>query len=346
MARRSCEVVSLHVSRGDDTFMPLPLVPPLHGLVVPPHTPFFPDGSLNLAAVEHQAAYFIASGISSLFIGGSTGENASLSLNERLALTRRWVDVTKGTALRLVVHVGGNCLEDARTLAADAEIQNVAAIAALSPSYFKPRSVEILVQCSARIAEAAPQTPFYFYDIPALTGVALPMPDFLEVAFDRIPTLSGLKFTNGDLAAYQCCLRAYGGRWDLPWGVDQHLLGALAIGARGAVGSSYNYAAPTYHRLLAAFAEGDMLAARTAQFQATSVIRIMHRYGAIAAAKTTMKILGIDVGPPRLPNESLSLEQQVRFRAELELSGFFEWNAKAVPAPPVTLSESNSAAAE
>jgi N-acetylneuraminate lyase len=307
--------------------MPLPLNPPLHGLVVPPHTPFHADGSLNLGAVEKQAAHLLKNKVGVVFIAGSTGESTSLSLNERLALTQRWVEVARGTPLRIVAHVGSNCLDDACALATHAEELGVAAVAALSPSYFKPRTVDVLVSCAAQIAASAPCTPFYFYDIPVLTGVNLSMSDFLERAHDRISTLSGLKFTNVDLAAYQFCLRANGGVWDLPWGVDQHYLGALAMGAKGAVGSSYNYAAPVYHRLMDAFAKGDMTTAREAQFQGTRTLRLMHSYGAIAAAKATMKMLGVDVGTARLPNENLSDEQQRKLRADLEEMGFFDWIA-------------------
>ncbi len=307
--------------------MPLLLTPPLHGLVVPPHTPFHADGALHLAIVEQQAAHYLKHRINAVFIAGSTGESTSLSLQERLALTERWMQVTSGTALRVVVHVGANCLDDAREIAAHAQAKGAAAIAAFSPSYFKPPSMDALVRCAAHIAEAAPETPFYFYDIPVLTGVTFAMPQFLALAHDRIPTLAGIKFTNSDLAAYQFCLRANGGIWDLPWGIDQHFLGALAMGAKGAVGSSYNYAAPIYHRMLDAFAKGDISGAREAQFQATRTLALTHSYGALGAAKHIMKCLGVDVGPVRLPNEMLSLARQDQLRADLEQMGFFDWIA-------------------
>src|SRR4051795_12485784 len=134
--------------------MPLLLNPPLHGLVVPPHSPFHADGSLNLAVAEQQAAHCLKHRINAVFVAGSTGESSSLTVAERFALTERWVQVTKGTALRVVVHVGANCLDDARALAAHALAQGASAIAALSPSYFKPGSVDALVRCAASVAEA------------------------------------------------------------------------------------------------------------------------------------------------------------------------------------------------
>jgi N-acetylneuraminate lyase len=296
---------------------------PLHGLVAATHTPFHADGALNLAAVEKQAAHLLSNGVVNVFIGGTTGESSSLTLDERMALARRWCEVAHGTALRVIVHVGSNCLADARALAAQAQQLGAVAIAALAPSYFKPRTLDTLIACCADIAAAAPETPFYYYDIPALTGVSLPIVEFLGKAPARIPTFAGIKFTNPDLMAYLLCLRA--GDWDIPWGIDEWLLGALATGARGAVGSSFNFAAPLYHGLIAAFEKDDLAAARDAQHRSTLLIALLARHGYMGAAKATMAMLGVDVGPARLPNCSLTAEQIKALRAELESLGFFEW---------------------
>jgi N-acetylneuraminate lyase len=298
---------------------------PLHGLVAATHTPFHADGSLHLAAIERQAEHLLANRVATAFVGGSTGESHSLSLSERLALARRWSEVARGTALRVVVHVGSNCLADAKTMAAQAEQSGAVAISALAPSYFKPRSLDALVACVAEIAGAAPATPFYFYDIPALTGVQWSMPDFLDRARDRIATLAGIKFTNPDLMAYQLCLRADAGSWDVPFGCDEFLLAALAFGARGAVGSSYNLAAPVYHRLIAAFERGDLEAARDEQFRSVRLIRLLAGFGYMGAAKAVMQMLAVDVGSPRLPNESLTAEQARQLRGQLESLGYFDW---------------------
>lgn len=296
---------------------------PLHGLVAATHTPFHADGSLNLAAVERQAAHFLKWNVTRVFIGGTTGESSSLTVDERLALAQRWIEVSRGTALHVVVHVGANCLADAQALAAQAQHLRATAIAALAPSYFKPRSIDTLIDCCAQIAAAAPETPFYYYDIPALTGVAISPVEFLDKAPARIPTLAGLKFTNPDLMAYLQCLRA--GDWDIPWGIDEWMLGALATGARGAVGSSFNFAAPLYGGLIAAFELGDLESARTAQHRSTQLIGLLARHGYMGAAKATMAMLGVEVGPARLPNTSLSGEQAAKLRGELETLGFFEW---------------------
>ena len=302
-----------------------PSRPPLHGLVAATHTPFHDDGSLNLDAVEKQCEHLLANGVIAAFIGGTTGESASLTCDERRLLADRWVAAARGTALRIVVHVGANCLADARALARHADSLEVDAISALAPSYFKPRSLDLLIQSMAEVAGAAPRTPFYFYDIPAMTGVSVSMADFLGQSQHRIPTLAGLKFTNSDLMAYQTCLRAEHGRWDIPWGIDEYLLGALALGARGAVGSTYNFCGPIANRTIAAFEAGDLTAAREEQYRSVQVIQLLSSIGYMAAAKATMTLLGIPVGPPRLPNASLTPQQQAELRGRLESIGFFEW---------------------
>jgi N-acetylneuraminate lyase len=297
----------------------------LTGLVAATHTPFQADGSLHLAAVEQQAAHLLANRVSFAFIGGSTGESHSLTLDERRQLAKRWAEVARGTGLRIVTHVGSNCLADARALAAQAESLGAAAISALAPAYFKPRNLEALIDCCADIAAAAPATPFYFYDIPVMTGVCFSMPEFLSHAPERIPTLAGIKFTNSDLMAYQLCLRADGGRFDVPYGTDEWLLAAAALGAQGAVGSTYNFAAPIYHRLLAAFQAGDLARAREEQFRSVRLIQVLAGYGYMGAAKAVMNMLGVNVGPARLPNGNPGPAQVRQLRAELETLGFFEW---------------------
>jgi N-acetylneuraminate lyase len=125
--------------------------------------------------------------------------------------------------------------------------------------------------------------------------------------------------------AFQLCLRANGGAFDIPWGCDEYLLAALALGARSAVGSSYNFAGPIYHRLMKAFAAGDLPTAREEQFRSVRLIQLLTRYGYLGAAKAVMNFLGLDVGPIRLPNSNLTPDQATELRTDLERLGFFDW---------------------
>ena len=298
---------------------------PLTGLVPAVLTPFAVDGELNLAAVEKQTELLIRDGITAVFAGGTTGEFSSLTYGERTALVERWAQVLKGTPVRLVVHVGANCVTDSRNLAYNAESLGAAAVAMVSPNYFKPKSAEVLIDCCAAVASAAPHTPFYFYDIPSMTGVTFNVADWIEAAAERIRTFAGVKFTNPDLMTYQRLLRAGGGRFDVLFGMDEQLLAAVALGGRGAVGSGYNFAAPLFHRLLAAMAKGDLDTARAEQFRAVQLIVLMFRLGYLGCAKELMRLRGVDLGPVRLPQTNLTPDQLATFHRELEQIGGRFW---------------------
>jgi N-acetylneuraminate lyase len=294
---------------------------PFAGLVPAVLTPFTPDGALNLAAVTKQAEWAARDGVAGVFVGGTTGESSSLTVEERLALAATWAAALKGGPVRLVVHVGANCLADGRALAAHARSAGAAAISMLSPSYLKPKSPQVLVECCREVAAAAPGTPFYFYDIPILTGVTFPVADWIDAAAERVPTLAGVKFTNPDLMTFQRLLHAGGGRLDILYGLDEQFLAAVALGGKGAVGSGYNFAAARFHRLLAAAARGDYAAARAEQLAAVRVIAVMIRAGYLPAAKEVMRLRGLDLGPVRLPLANLTPAEAAAFREELDTLG-------------------------
>jgi N-acetylneuraminate lyase len=125
--------------------------------------------------------------------------------------------------------------------------------------------------------------------------------------------------------AYQLCLQASSGAFDCPWGIDESLLGALAVGAQGGVGSTYNFAAPIYHRLLTAFTKGNWVAARSEQFRSVQLVQCLASYGFMGASKAVMRMLGVDVGPARLPIISLNASQTAKLEQELQSLGFFDW---------------------
>lgn len=290
---------------------------PIRGLVAAPHTPFLPDLSLNQRAVEPQARFLLDGGVNGVFIGGSTGEGPSLALAERRELTRHWTEVARGTTLRVVVHVGSNSLPDACALAAQAQQCGAAAIGAMAPYYFKPGSVTDLIDFCAPIAAAAPELPFYYYDYPAMTGVRLPVAEFLLQGRERIPTLAGAKCSHGDLTQIQHCLRAGDGAFDILLGCDELLLAGLALGVRGAVGTTFNVAAPLYQRIIAAFREGNLAAAQAAQWQAARMVQVLAGYGLVPASKAMMRMLGIDCGPVRPPLRGLTANELEALEREL-----------------------------
>jgi N-acetylneuraminate lyase len=293
----------------------------LKGLVAAPFTAFNQQGDLDLEFIERQAKWLVGNGVQGAFICGTTGEGFSLTTEERMRVAERWVAAAP-KALKVVVHVAHNSLGDSRKLAAHAQEIGAFAIASIGPTFFRPAGVEQLVDFCAPVAAAAPGLPFYYYHMPAMTGVNLQMLDLLKAGARRIPNLAGIKFTDENLMNYTQCLNFEDGRFNILFGRDEILLAALAMGATGAVGSTYNYMAPIYHKVIEAFEAGDMSAARRWQMLAIQIISVMARHGGLPAGKAMMKVIGLDCGPVRPPLKSLTAAEFESLRQDLERVGF------------------------
>lgn len=298
-------------------------IPTLTGLIAAPFTAFHADGSLNLQTIEKQAASLVANRVAGAFVCGTTGEGVSMTVEERMKLAERWQQVADGK-LQIIVHVGHTSLGDARALAAHAQKIGAQGVSTLAPYFFKPANATDLADFCAEVASAAPALPFYYYQIPSMTGVSIPAADFLRAAAPRIPNLAGVKFTFENLMDFAECVRLEGGRYNIVFGRDEILVAGLSLGARGAIGSTYNFIAPIFHEIIAAFEKGDLATAQEKQAAANAIIQIFVRYGGLTAGKAMMKMIGLDCGPVRLPLRSLEEKREGQLRAELEVAGFFQ----------------------
>lgn len=291
----------------------------LSGLVAATLTPIAADGSVDLRPIPRVVDHLERTGVSGIYICGSTGEGISLTSEERRAVAEAYVKAAKGR-LQTVVQVGHNSMSEAQALAAHAAEIGADAISATAPSYFKIGSIDMLVDCMAEIAAGAPQTPFYYYHIPALTGAALDMIKFLPAADAKIGNLVGMKYTTPEADVFQACLNLQDARFNVLWGRDEMLLSALAVGAQGAIGSTYNIAAPMYLKIIEAFQAGDMAEAQRLQLLVVKAIHVLLGYPFLAVLKW---LLGC--GKCRLPQNNLTEEQIATVRTELDKLGFFDW---------------------
>lgn len=293
----------------------------LKGLIAAPHTPFTKKGRVNLDLIPAQADLLIRQKVIGAYICGTTGEGVSCSVAERKAVMRAWAKANNGR-LFLIAHVGALSLADAQELAAYAQKIGLDATSVVPPNFFRPDSLESLIAFLQAVTSRAPDLPFYYYHT-GMSGVTLPMPKFLEAADGRIPNLAGIKFNFPDLYMFQQCLAACGGKYDITWGIDEWLAGAVALGARSAIGSTYNYAAPLYYRIWRAVEKGDLASAQAGMLKVCAIVDTLVRYGGVAAGKAMMAAHGLDLGDPRLPLTALTARQKDECVLRLETIGGF-----------------------
>jgi N-acetylneuraminate lyase len=295
----------------------------IEGLIAATFGTFNSDGSLNLSIIPSIVEKMIEDGLTGVFICGTNGEGPNLTIDERMAVAEAYVKAA-GKRILVLVHVGHTSIAESRKLAEHAARIGADAISSVAAFYFKPTSVQNLVQSMADIASAAPQLPFYYYHIPTLTGVGMDMVEFLRLSEGVIPNLAGIKYTASTLHEYQACLNYKQGKFDILFGYDEMLLGALAVGARGAIGSTYTFSAKLYLHVMNLYQEDQKEIARQMQSLSVEMVRCLVKFPPIPAQRAIMKMLGFDLGPCRLPLTELSERDAEALKASLEAINFFD----------------------
>ncbi len=295
----------------------------LRGLIAAPFTPMHADGTVNLSVIPAYFEMLKANQITGAFICGSTGEGVSLTMAEKKMVMEAWATCSNTDAgFTVMPLLGGTCMADCKELALYAKEIGLDAISFTAPFYFKPADVATLAKMCIEIASTVPDMPFYYYHIPVLTGVNFLMIDLLKEIDEKLQNFAGIKYTHEDFMDFLSCINFKNGKYNMLWGRDENMLPALAVGAKGAVGSTFNYAAPLYYELIAAFNKGDLEKAQQLQQQSINMIRLLGKYGGIATGKAYMKLVGLDCGEFRLPVKNMTATSFELFKADVEQIGF------------------------
>lgn len=295
----------------------------LKGLIAAPFTPMHLDGSINAPIIPVYYKMLKENGVTGTFICGSTGEGVSMSMTEKKSVAEAWSDATAGDDdFKVMLFLGGTSIADCKELAVYAKQIGLYAISFTAPFYFKPANAAMLAAACAEVAATVPDMPFYYYHIPVLTGVHIAMYDLLQEIDGKIPNFAGIKYTHEDFMDFLSCLRFQNGKYDMLWGRDENMLSALVLGTKGAVGSTFNYAAPLYYELIDAFNNNNLEQARALQQQSIDMIRLLGKYGGIATGKAYMKLIGMDCGEFRLPVKNMSAGEFELFKKDVAAIGF------------------------
>lgn len=296
----------------------------IKGLIDAPFTPMHPNEDVNLDIIPAYADMLVKNGLKGVFVNGSSGEGYMLTEDERKKIAEVWVNVAPKD-FKVIVHVGSCCLRESEELARHAQEIGAWGIGSMAPPFPKMGNIEDLVRYCERIAKAAPELPFYYYHIPAFNGAYLSMLDLLKAVDGRIPNFAGIKYTYESLYEYHQCRMYKNGKYDMLHGQDETILASLALGgAQGGIGGTTNYNGRELTGIIEAWNNGDIELAREKQTFSQDVINVICHYrGNIVCGKRIMKLIGLDLGPNRIPFRNMTQEEEDSLKAELEAIGFF-----------------------
>ncbi|MFI3250296.1 MAG: dihydrodipicolinate synthase family protein [Eubacteriales bacterium] len=267
------------------------------------------DGNINTQAIKDLAQYYVESGVTGVYVGGSSGECIYQSVEDRKQTLEAVMEVAKGK-LTVISHVACNNTKDSVALAAHSETLGVEAIAAIPPIYFKLPPTSVMAYWN-EISAAAPNTDFFIYNIPVLAGTTLTVDMYREML--QNPRVKGVKNSSSPVQDIQeFC--AVGGSDKIVFnGPDEQLASGLVAGARGGIGGTYGACPELYLAIYNAVMAKDIAKAQALQATALDLIHVLcsgkgHMYAII---KEVMKRrIGIDCGGVRSPLANLVPEDE------------------------------------
>jgi len=265
-------------------------------------TPFAPDGSLDLPAAARLANHLVDGGCDGLVVSGTTGESPTTTDAEKLALLGAVLEAV-GDRARVIAGAGSYDTAHSIHLAKASAAEGAHGLLVVTPYYSRPPQAGLLAHFTA-VADATP-LPVLLYDIPPRSMVPIEFETLRVLAAH--PNIVGVKDAKGDLHGgaqlmAETGLAYYSGddALNLPW---------LAMGATGFISVISHLAAGQLRDLLSAFASGDVTTARKINVGIAPLSNAMSRLGGVTLSKAGLRLQGIEVGDPRLPQVAATAEQ-------------------------------------
>lgn len=296
----------------------------IKGLIVAGFSPFNLDGSINIKPIPKLVDNLIDNGIRGFYLMGSTGEGLSMTIKQRKEITDAYLEAINNR-VPTIVNVSHTSYEVSADLTNHAIEMGADAVSATLPAYYSISSLDQLIYAVQKVADCQDQIPFLYYHIPAKTGLNFKMYSFLEKITDKLPQLSGIKFTSGSIDDFMMCKQLFENKYKMFFGVDELFLPALAMGADSFIGSTYNFMHPLYQDLLKNYKAGNENEAQNSYFKIVQIIDTFLMYDGLAAQKAIMQMIGHDFGTTKSPVLPLTNDEYALLHEKLKIIDYFNY---------------------
>ena len=279
-------------------------------------TPFRGDHALDVDAGRSLAAHLYERGSDSLVIAGSTGESPTLTHREKLDLFEAVIDVAKGSGKVLC---GTGTYNTAETLELSREAEELGAdgLLLVTPYYNKPPQRGLLEHFT-QVANAV-SIPVVAYNIPGRTGTRIEHDTLLRIA--EVPNIVGVKDSTGDFQWISKLISEAPPDFEVYSGDDWATFGYMCLGAVGVVSVAGHLVGGRIRQMCDLIETGDIPAARKIHEELTPLFNALFITSNPIPVKTALEMVGLPVGPPRLPLVPATAEERERIRKALVDAG-------------------------
>lgn len=266
-------------------------------------TPFNEDGSINCEAAADFAEWLLANGSDGLVVEGSTGEAATMFMDEKIAVLKAIVERVNGRA-PIIVGAGTNCTASTLELINAVEACGVDGLLVVGPYYNKPTQ-EGYYQHFAAVAKST-NLPVIVYNVPGRTGSNIEPKTIARLATE-FPNIVAVKEAAGNVAQTAELFRVLPDNVTIYSGDDGLILPFMSVGARGVISVLGNIGGQMLQDVMQLYSEGKVAEAAELNKKLVPLANSMFiESNPIPVKYAVTKVTGINAGAPRLPLTPLS----------------------------------------
>lgn len=267
-------------------------------------TPFHEDGSVNYEVFAQQIDYQIENGTDAIIVCGTTGEAATLSHEEHLAVIRYCAKQVAGR-IPVIAGTGSNCTETAVYLSTEAEKAGVDGLLVVTP-YYNKATQKGLYNHFKTVADSV-SLPIILYNVPSRTGLNI-APDTLIKLCRDVKNIVGVKEASGNISQVAKIMSMADGCVDLYSGNDDQIVPLLSLGGIGVISVLSNVAPRQTHDICQKFFEGDVAGSCKLQLEALPLVDALFCEVNPIPVKTAVNLQGREAGPMRMPLSEMEPE--------------------------------------
>lgn len=284
-------------------------------------TPFNADGSINYEAGADFADWLLANGSDGLVVEGSTGEAATMDMDEKVKFMQTIVARVNGRA-KIVAGAGTNCTASTIDLVKKMEACGVDGVLVVGPYYNKPTQ-EGYYQHFAAVAKAT-KLPIIVYNVPGRTGGNIAPETVARLAAD-FSNIVAIKEAAGNVAQTAELYRVLPEDFSIYSGDDGLILPFLSVGACGLISVLANVNGNILQKLMQAYSEGRVKDAADINKVMVPLAKAMFvESNPIPIKAAVTKVTGIEAGAPRLPLTPISAAAEAKLDAALKAAGMIK----------------------
>lgn len=280
-------------------------------------TPFKENGEVNYEKLGELIDFQIENGTDSIVIVGTTGEASTLTHEEHIECIR-YAAEKAAKRVPVVAGTGSNCTETAVYLTKEAEKAGADAALVVTP-YYNKATQKGLIGHFGTIAKST-SLPIILYNIPGRTGCNI-MPKTAATMVKEFDNIVGMKDATGNLAQSLETLERCQGKLDMYSGEDGLIVPMLSIGGKGVISVLSNVAPRDTHEICAKYMAGDVKGSLELQMKYLPLVRALFSEVNPIPVKKALNLMGMEVGPMRLPLTEMEPENAAVLLEELKKVG-------------------------